>query len=171
MEIDWQAFLYGAINTITFLVMVISLFGLIVPIFPGGVFIWLAALVYGIATGWGTLGGWLFFFITLLMIASALADNVFMATKGRQAGASWGNLLLAALAALIGGIFLTPIGGLAAGVLALFLLETRRLQGDKQQAWGVVKALMQGFLLAFIVRFGLGVVKIGLWAIWAASLS
>ncbi|MBI3160249.1 MAG: DUF456 domain-containing protein [Chloroflexi bacterium] len=168
---DWQAFLNGALNTITFLVMLISLFGLAVPVFPGGVFIWLAAFLYGLFTDslLTPLGGWMFFFITVLMIISALADNVFMATKGRQAGASWGNLVMAFLAGLVGGIFLTPIGGLAVAVLALYLLERRRLNGDGAQAWVVVRALMQGYLWAFIVRFGLGIVKIGLWAIWAAS--
>ncbi|TAK14284.1 MAG: DUF456 domain-containing protein [Anaerolineae bacterium] len=171
MDTDWQAIIYGAINTITFIIMLISLFGLIVPIFPGGVLIWVAALVYGLATGFTALGGWMFFFITILMIVSALADNVFMATKGRQAGASWGNLILAFLLGLIGGIFLTPLGGLGAAVLALFLLERRRLGGDTDKAVGVIKALMQGYLWAFVIRFGLGIVKIGLWAIWAANVT
>jgi hypothetical protein len=166
---DWQTFLNGALNTITFLVMLISLFGLAVPVFPGGVLIWVAALIYGLVIGFGTTGGWIFFIITLFMMGSVLADNVFMATKGRQAGASWGNLILAFVLGLVGGIFLTPLGGLAVAVLALYLLERRRLNGDGAQAWVVVKALMQGYLWAFVVRFGLGILKIGLWAIWAAN--
>jgi predicted tellurium resistance membrane protein TerC len=39
--------------------------------------------------------------------------------------------------------------------------------GDKEEAKTVVKALLTGWGLAFIVRFGLGVVMFALWGIWA----
>jgi uncharacterized protein YqgC (DUF456 family) len=52
-------------------VMIISLFGLLIPIYPGLTVIWAASLVYGILVGFKALGwvAWLIFIvITLLML-------------------------------------------------------------------------------------------------------
>src|SRR3990172_7824912 len=86
----------------TLLVMLVGLFGLVIPIFPGGVVIWLAALLYGLVSGFGTLGGWIFAIITLLMLASAAADNVLMGARAHKEGASWRAIILALLAGLVG---------------------------------------------------------------------
>jgi predicted tellurium resistance membrane protein TerC len=48
----------------------------------------------------------------------------------------------------------------------LYLAELQRRR-DAQEAQAVVKALLTGWGLAFIVRFGLGVVMFALWGIWA----
>ena len=151
---------------LTILTMLIGLFGLIIPIFPGNVVMWLAALVYGLIFGFGRLGGVMFAFITVLMLIAAAADNFLMGAKAREKGASWGSIILALLAGVIGTIVLPPIGGLIAAPLVLYLMELNRL-GDADEAKALVKALLTGWGLAFIVRFGLGVIMLALWGIWA----
>ena len=148
------------------LTMLFGLFGLIIPIFPGNVVMWLAALVYGLVFGFGKLGGILFAVITLLMIVAAAADNVLMGAKAREKGADWGSIILALIAGVIGTMIFPPIGGLIAAPLVLYWMELRRL-GDADEAKIVVKALLTGWGLAFIVRFGIGVVMLALWGIWA----
>ena len=147
-------------------IMVLALFGLVVPIFPGGVVIWLAALVYGVFAGFDAPGGVLFGIMTLLMVASTAADNFLMGAKAIEAGASWRGIGAALLAGLIGGLFLTPIMGLVLAAAALYFTEYLRL-GDRDKAIEITKGLMIGCGWAFVVRFGLGVVKIILWAFWA----
>lgn len=154
------------INILTILTMLFGLFGLIIPIFPGNVVMWLATLVYGLVFGFGRLGGVMFAIITLLMLVAALADNFLMGAKAREKGADWGSIILALVAGIIGTIILPPVGGLIAAPLVLYLMELRRL-GDSNEAKTVVKALLTGWGLAFIVRFGLGVVMFALWGIWA----
>lgn len=154
------------INILTILTMLFGLFGLIIPIFPGNVVMWLATLVYGLVFGFGRLGGVMFAIITLLMLVAALADNFLMGAKAREKGADWGSIILALVAGIIGTIILPPVGGLIAAPLVLYLMELRRL-GDSNEAKAVVKALLTGWGLAFIVRFGLGVVMFALWGIWA----
>ena len=144
------------IIVLTVLTMLFGLLGLIIPIFPGNVVMWLAALTYGI----------MFAIITLLMIAAVLADNVLMGAKAREKGAAWGSIILALVAGIIGTILLPPIGGLIAAPLVLYFIELQRL-GDADEAKTVVKALLTGWGLAFIIRFGLGVVMFSLWGIWA----
>lgn len=146
--------------------MSFGLLGLIIPIFPGNVVMWLAALVYGLVFGFGRLGGIMFVIITLLMLVAVAADNVLMGAKAREKGASWGSIILALTAGIVGTMLLPPIGGLIAAPLVLYLMERQRL-GNADEAKTVVKALLTGWGLAFIVRFGLGVVMFGLWGIWA----
>ena len=89
-------------------VMLVGLFGLVIPIFPGGVVIWLAALVYGLIFGFGDTGGWIFVVITILMIVSAGADNVLMGARARVAGASWRGILIGLSAGIIGTLSFPP---------------------------------------------------------------
>jgi len=154
------------IHILTTLTMLIGLFGLIIPIFPGNVVMWLAALVYGLVFGFGRLGAIMFAIITLLMLTAAAADNVLMGAKAREEGADWGSIILALIAGIMGTMIFPPIGGLIAAPVVLFLMERQRLE-DTEKAKAVVKALLTGWGLAFLVRFGLGVVMFALWGIWA----
>jgi hypothetical protein len=45
-------------------------------------------------------------------------------------------------------------------------MEMQRLK-DSEEAIMVVKALLIGWGLAFVVRFGIGVVMFALWGVWA----
>lgn len=151
---------------LTVLTMLVGLFGLIIPIFPGNVVMWLAALVYGLVFGFGRLGAIIFAIITLLMMVAVVADNVLMGAKAREKGADWGSITLALIAGVVGTMIFPPIGGLIATPLALYLAELQRRR-NAEEAMNVVKALLTGWGLAFIVRFGIGVVMFGLWGIWA----
>jgi uncharacterized protein YqgC (DUF456 family) len=160
------AWLITTINILTTLTMLFGLFGLIIPIFPGNVVMWVAALIYGLIFGFGRLGGIMFAIISLLMLAAVLADNVLMGAKAREKGAAWGSILLALAAGVVFTFVFPPVGGIIAAPLVLFLMEYQRL-GDSTEATKVVKALLTGWGLAFVVRFGLGVVMMVLWGIWA----
>jgi len=154
------------ITILTVLTMLIGLFGLIIPIFPGNVVMWLAALVYGLIFGFGRLGGILFAIITILMLAAVSVDNILMGAKAREKGADWGSIVLALTAGVVGTIIFPPLGGIIAAPLVLYWAELRRL-GSADEAKTIVKALLTGWGLAFIVRFALGVVMFALWGIWA----
>jgi len=160
------AWLETTIHILTFLTMLFGLFGLIIPVFPGNVVMWLAALVYGLVFGFGKLGGIMFAIITILMLIAAAADNVLMGAKAREKGADWGSIILALVAGIVGTLLLPPIGGLIAAPLVLYLAELQRRR-DADEAKKVVIALLTGWGMAFAVRFGLGVVMFALWGIWA----
>jgi len=154
------------IHILTILTMLVGLFGLIVPIFPGNVVMWLAALTYGLIFGFGKLGAIMFAIITLLMIVAVLSDNILMGAKAREKGADWGSIILALIAGVVGTMIFPPIGGLIAAPLVLYLAELQRRR-DAEEAKAVVKALLTGWGLSFVVRFALGVVIFALWGIWA----
>jgi hypothetical protein len=146
--------------------MLLGLFGLVVPLFPGIVVIWLAALGYGIVVGFNTLGIILFLVITILMLVGTTVDNVLMGVGARQGGASWLSLGAAVVAGIAGTLLFPPIGGLIATPLAVLLVEFLRSR-DWRKTWIAVRGLAVGWGLSFVARFLIGVVMILLWGIWA----
>lgn len=159
-----QAFLYA----LTLLVMLFSLVGLVLPIYPGLVVIWLAALAYGLLfrlfDGTGIL---IFSLMTLLMLLGGVIDNIIIASKTRQGGASWLSLILAFLAAVIVSLLFTPLVGIVAAPAVLFVSEYFRLKRDAAQAWQRVKEMIIGWGLAQGARVLIGVVMVALWLLWA----
>ena len=168
---EWiPAFLSFALDTFTLFVLLVGLFGLIMPVFPGLVIMWLGTLVYAIVqsaadkmTGWDW---FLFIIITLLMIGGNVIDNIIIAKKMRDHFIPWSSILLAFAAGIIFSVFFTPLVGLIAAPTALFLAENRRLK-NRNDAWASTKAYMIGFGWAFGARFIIGLAIIGSWMLWA----
>jgi uncharacterized protein YqgC (DUF456 family) len=154
-----------SLNILIYLIMAVGLFGMVVPIYPGVVIIWAAALIHGLATGFLTLEVWVLVVITLLAIVGTLVDNFLMGGKARQAGASWISIGGALLAGVIGTFAFPPMGGLIAAPTLLFLLEFARLR-DSTEAWDITKGLLTGWGLSFVARFIIGLVMILIWAVW-----
>jgi uncharacterized protein YqgC (DUF456 family) len=151
---------------ITLVMMAVGL--LVIPILPGLVIIWVSALGYGIAAGFGVLGWVMFALITVLMLAGSILDNVLMGTQAHKEGAPWWVVFIAMLSAIIGS-FVIPIpiiGGILAALLVLFLIEWIRLK-DAKRALNSMKGMVIGCGWAFVFRFIIGLVMIGLWLIWA----
>ena len=88
---DLQAIGMFALRVFVALVMLLGLFGLVIPVVPGLTIIWLAALIYGIAAGFNW---WIFAVMTLLMIAGNISDNFIMGAKAREKGASWLGIIV-----------------------------------------------------------------------------
>lgn len=152
----------------TIFFMLVGLFGLLVPFFPGVEVIWIAALVYGLVNGFGTLGVWMFVLITLLGGVALVIDNILMAARARQEGTAWKSLLLGFLGGIVGMIVLPPWGGLIGAPLAVFLFEYSRAH-DWNKAWAALRGLAIGWLTALAVRFLLAAAMIGLWLVWSLN--
>jgi uncharacterized protein YqgC (DUF456 family) len=162
------AWLSTTIFWTTLVIMLVGLLGLIVPIFPGIAVIWLAALGYGIVTGFTTLGWVLFAVITVLFITGAVIDNVLMSAKAHKEGAAWWSVALGVLAGILGTIIFPPFGGLIAAPLVLLVLEYIR-QRDFKRALLTLRGLAIGWGSAFVVRFLIGAAMIGVWLVWAVN--
>ncbi len=162
------AWLTTTIIWTTLVIMLVGLFGLIVPIFPGIAVIWLAALGYGVATGFTTLGWVLFAVITVLFFIGAIIDNVLMSAKAYKEGAAWYTIALGVLAGILGTILFPPFGGLIAAPFALLILEYIR-QRDLKRAFATLRGLAIGWGSAFVVRFLIGAAMIGVWLVWAIN--
>jgi uncharacterized protein YqgC (DUF456 family) len=141
---------------------------LVIPILPGLVIIWAGALGYGITAGFGVLGWVMFGFITALMLAGSILDNVLMGARAHKEGAPWWVVMIASVSAIIGS-FVIPIpivGGILAALLVLFVIEWLRLK-DPRKALASMRGMLVGCGWAVVFRVIIGLVMIGLWLIWA----
>jgi len=157
-----------AIFAATLVIMLVGLLGLLVPIFPGIVVIWLASLGYGVVAGFTTLGWVIFAILTILMIVGATIDNVLMNAKAHKEGASCFTLLLGMLAGILGTIFFPPFGGLIAAPLVVWLIEYLRLR-DLNKAFASLRGMAIGWGASYLVRLMLGLAMIGLWLVWVIN--
>jgi len=151
------------------LTLVIMLFGLLIsPILPGLTVIWIAALVYGLVIHFSTLGWVMFGIITVLMIGGSLIDNILMGTRAHKEGAPWWVLVIALLVGIVGALLIPIpiIGGVLAALVTLFGIEWLRRK-DWRKALAAIKGMLIGWGWAFLFRFIIALVMIGLWMVWA----
>jgi uncharacterized protein YqgC (DUF456 family) len=170
MTPELELFLQVILETLTLFALIVGLLGLIVPVFPGLVIMWLGTLLYAILqNAAGNMTGWkwvIFAIITLLMISGSIVDNLIIAYKMRDKYVPWSSILFAFAAGIVASLFFTPLIGLVAAPVGLFLAENRRLK-NHEAAVDSTKAYMIGWGWAFGVRFLIGLVMIGLWMLWA----
>lgn len=148
-----------------YLIMAVGLIGMVIPVYPGVVIIWAAAVVYGLATGMATLEIWVLVLLTLLMITGSLVDNLLMGGKARRAGASWLSITLALAGGLFGTFLFPPLGGLIAAPAILYLVEFLRIRNSKT-AWRTTRSLLIGWGYSFLARLVIGILMIAVWALW-----
>ncbi len=158
------------LQTLTLFVMLVGLLGLIVPVFPGLVIIWLASLFYALlehAAGRMNWIDWtLFGLICLLALVGSVIDNIIIARKMRGRSIPWTSIGISYLAGIVASLFLTPVLGLVASPLALFGAEYLRLRKAKY-AFESAKSYMVAWSWSFAAVFGIGVLMILVWMAWA----
>lgn len=170
MPFDPEFWSLVALQGITLAVLLIAWAGLLIPVFPGLIIMWLATLLYALLQQAAGRMGWidwtLFALITLLAIAGGIVDNIIIARKLRGRSVPWRSILLAYLAGLVGSIFFTPIVGIAASPLALYAAESARLR-DRKLGFESARAYMVAWGWAFAAVFSIGALMILLWVLWA----
>jgi len=84
----------------------------------------------------------------------------------RDKDVPWSSILWSFAAGIIASLFFTPIIGIIASPLALFLAEWRRLK-NRESALAHTKAWMTGWGWSIAARLGIGVTMIVFWGLWA----
>lgn len=110
---------------IVILAFVVGLFGILLPIIPGIIIIWIASLFYAAGVvGFDDFSPWVFALITLIGLAAG-TSNIWLAAMGaKTTGASWRTLVVGFIGS-IAGTFLIPIPlvGTIVGYMAGLLLS------------------------------------------------
>ena len=153
------------LNIVILLTMLVGLLGLVIPIFPGLVIIWIGGLAYGLITGFEFPAWLIFSFLTVIMIVGSLLDNFVMGKQAHKQGASLLSIVLAIVFGIVGTFIIPIIGGFIGAILALFIAEWIRRK-NWREAINATSGLAVGCGWAVVLRFGLGVVMIALWGVW-----
>jgi hypothetical protein len=143
-------------------------FGLLLLFFPGLTVMWIGQLIWAIYTQLNlsqsmAIRGWtiaIFTVNTLLMIIGGLMDNIIMVDKTHKQGVPWWGIGLSWMAMIGLGLVATPLGGLAAGFLVIFLVQFFRMGKDWQKAYSALKAMVLSSLQATLFRLGFGLIML-----------
>lgn len=170
MPLDPRFWAEVVVQALTLFVMLVGLAGLLIPVFPGLMVIWLAALFYALveqAAGRMAWVDWvLFALITLLMLMGSVIDNIIIARRMRGNFIPWRSILAAFAAGMLASLFLTPLIGLVASPLTLFGMEYLRLHNCRQ-AFASARAYVLAWGWSFAAVFATGALMIALWMLWA----
>ncbi len=145
--------------------MAVGLIGTVIPLVPGLPIIWAAALVYGIAAGFGTTGWIAFGAITILLVGGVVAGLVLPHRRVASKGAPPSTVLAGVVGGIVG-FFVIPVVGLIVGAVAGVLVAERIRLPDWGAAWAATKNLLIGFGIGAAVEFGAGVLMVGCWVAW-----
>jgi len=138
---------------IVILVQLIGFFGLLLVFFPGLTVIWIGQLAWAVSTGFNhDHETWQF----VLTIAIFMINTILM-------------IVISWVVMVVVSIFLTPIVGLLAAILSLFVIEWIRIR-DYKKAFKSSGSMVIGVGSAALVRLVIAVVMIGLWIVWVVVL-
>ena len=170
--------------------MLVGLLGVILPIVPGLVLIWLGALVFAIVEGFSRISPLVFGFLTVLTIVGISAE-IWMTQLGAKFGGATFKSQLAGLAGgvagvllvpLMGGVFEVLLGPILGGILGVILAALGAVIGSiagvlgaeyhRLKEWNPAFRAGCGWLLGWLVsvifQFSVGVLMIGifLWQVF-----
>jgi len=140
------------------LVMAIGLVGILIPVLPGIVLVWLAGLAWAILDGGGLVRWSLFAVMTALTIGALIANVRIPAKSVTGTDAPRGTLWLASVFAIFG-FFLLPVFGVlvgfCTGVLIAHLIATNDIHKAFDAMWATLRAFGKSVFIQGTCGFGI----------------
>ncbi|MBN1137600.1 MAG: DUF456 domain-containing protein [Anaerolineae bacterium] len=153
---------------LTFVVMFIGLVGIVLPVLPGSILIFAAALFYALLDGFQTIG-WVTLVVLGLLTAAATTASLWATSMGAKAGGASGWSILAGIVGgLVGLLFFSLPGSIVGALLGMFLVEVLRVK-DWRKALKSGGGWLMGWLLSVIFELGIGLVMIAIF-VWRVTL-
>jgi uncharacterized protein len=165
-----QAIIFGL--TVAFIL--IGIIGVVIPILPGILLVWLSVLIYAIIEGFNSIDAVTFGFITLIAIVAGTADIWMTLFGAKTGGASIRSMIYGVIGAVVGFIILGAIapiiGSLFGGILgysAGVLLGQYQKQRDWKLAFKASLGGLAGWGVATIIQLGASFLILALF-VWQA---
>lgn len=156
------------LNTIvlalTLLAMLIGLIGIVLPVIPGTIIIFVAALIYALVEGFQIVGWPTLVVLGLLTIVATTADLWASSVGAKVGGASGWSVLVGLIGGLVGFVVFSLPGAILGAILGVLLTELIRV-GDLKQAFKAGGGWALGWVLATVVQLGIGLVMVAIF-VW-----
>lgn len=156
------------LNTIvlalTLLAMLIGLIGIVLPVIPGTIIIFVAALIYALVEGFQIVGWPTLVVLGLLTIVATTADLWATSVGAKVGGASGWSVLVGLIGGLVGFVVFSLPGAILGAILGVLLTELIRV-GDLKQAFKAGGGWALGWVLATVVQLGIGLVMVAIF-VW-----
>lgn len=161
MDLYLQSIIFG----LAVVFLLIGLVGVLVPLLPGTLLLWLTVAVYAAVerlNGFAAIDPVTFAAITLIALVTGLSDIWLPMLGARVTGSSWRSLVYGAVGAIIGTFIVPLLGSIIGYVVGLLVGEYRRY-GDWDRAlrgamggaagWGIATAIQLGGGLIILIIF------------------
>ncbi len=158
------------ITTVVLITMLVGLVGTLVPILPGIMLMWAAAVVYGVVVGFDAVALIVLVLITMLAVAAMIVGVVVPKRAAADSGAATSSQIAAVIGGVIG-FFAIPIIGVVVGALVGIGLAEWFDKRDWPAARASTIAIAKGFGVSALVQFGLGFGILIVWLPWAYAVN
>lgn len=151
------------VSVVTALLMLVGLVGIVVPVLPGLVVVWLATALW--AYDHPAPSAWVVFAVsTLLYAAGVVTQYLVPGRRMRRAGVGTWTLLLAVVLAVVG-FFLVPVVGAFIGFVGgIFLVELARQRG-RGAAWSATRHALTNVALSVGIELVAGFAIVLVWLV------
>lgn len=146
------------------LTMLIGIIGTVLPIIPGTILIFVAALVYALVEGFQAVGWPTLVLLGVLAILATTADIWVSSIGAKVGGASGWSVLVGLLGGLAGLILFNLPGAILGAVLGVLLTEIIRV-GDWRQALKAGSGWVIGWALSTVFQLGVGLIMVAVF-VW-----
>jgi uncharacterized protein YqgC (DUF456 family) len=134
------------LNLLVGLMMVIGLFGIVVPLLPGLLLVWAAVLLW--ATEAQSTGGWVVLGVaTVLALGGSLLQYVLPGRRLARAGVTTSSTLIGAALGFVGFFVIPVVGAFLGFALGIYLAERVKL-GNHATAWPSTKHALRAIALS-----------------------
>lgn len=139
--------------------IVFGLIGILIPMVPGTLLIWVAILIYVLGYSLDAVGALPFAIITLIALVTGSADLWLPLLGAGTAGASKRAMLLGIAGSLVGTL-IAPLLGTVIGYAAGILLGEYHARGDWREAFRASVGGLAGWGIATAVQLGGGLLML-----------
>ncbi len=152
---------------LTLAVMLVGVIGTVLPVIPGTILIFLAALVYALVEGFQAIGWPTLLVLGVLTVIATTADLWASSIGAKLGGASGWSVVVGLLGGLVGFVLFSLPGAILGAVLGVLLVELIRL-GDVKQALRAGSGWAIGWILSTVFQLGAGLVMVAIF-VWQVT--
>jgi len=152
---------------VALVLMLIGLLGVILPLVPGIVLVYLAALLYAVIEGFARIGPITLAVLTVLAVVGVTADLWVSSLGAKVGGASVWALLGGLVLGLVGLIFFSLPGAIVGSVAGVIAVELWRVR-DWRKVLKSGGGWLIGWLLSTVVQLSIALIMIAIffWQVW-----
>ena len=156
------------VTLLTGLLMAVGLVGIVVPVLPGLILVWLStglwALLYPDNRAW-----YVFAVAAVIYAAGVTTQYLIPGRRMRSAGVSTWTLVLAVILGIVGFFVIPVVGALVGFVLGVFLVELARTRAGGP-AWGATKHAVVAVAQSMGIELVTGLLIAVVWVVGVFAL-
>lgn len=150
-----------AVLVLTLFFMLVGLIGTVLPVIPGTVVIFAAALIYALIDGFQVIGWPSLLVLAGLAIIGTTADIWAGSVGAKIGGASGWSVLAGLLGGFVGFLLFTLPGAILGAILGVLLTEIVRVK-DWRKALRAGSGWLVGWALSTVIQLGTGLAMVAI---------